>query len=151
MINLIDLFQNEITSQVYYLNDSTKSEDISKFIRARKFKQFVLDGSHISNKGEFIQHFGLVTQPPNIFFDWDYLERQLELTDWLDYEKGVIFNYRNAEHFFKINRKEFNVLIDIFFSVTHFRNQKRIKPLIIFLEADTHMKAILPLKQVSLL
>jgi hypothetical protein len=150
MMNLRDLFENKIHSNVYHLHSSVQLTDISAIAPERKFTQFVLDGSQITSKREFFQHFGTVMQPPNVFVDWDYLERQLEVTEWLQEQVGVIITYKNVELFFKTNQKEFDVLTDIFLCVTNFRNKRGIPPLIIFVQGDEAFKTIVPLELVTL-
>jgi len=150
MMNLRDVLGDEIISNVYHLHNSVQLTDISVIAKGKKLTQFVLDGSQITNKAEFIHHFGTVMQPPNILVDWDYLERQLELTEWLQKEEGAIITYKNAELFFKPNQREFDVLINIFLSVADFRNRKGIPPLIVFLQGDEPFNSTVPLKLVTL-
>lgn len=150
MINLRDLLGTGIKSNLFQLHSSVQVTDISALAEEKNFTQVVLDGSQISNKAEFIQHFGMVTQAPHIFIDWDYLERQLELTEWLQKELGEIIIYKHVERLFKTNRKNFDVLIDIFLHVVDFRNKKGITPLIVLLQGDEPFKTTVPLKLVTL-
>jgi hypothetical protein len=149
MMNLRDVLGNKISSEVYHLHAAVQLTDISAIAEERKFTQYVLDGLQFTNKVEFFYHFGTVMQPPEVFIDWDYLERQLEVTEWLEKEAGEIIVYKDVELFYNNNRKDFDVLIDIFFCVTAFRNKRGIEPLIVFLQGDEPFDTAVPLQLVT--
>lgn len=140
MTNMLNkIFTGQILSGVFQFDDTIHTSEIHDISETAHFSVYEFDGAAFNDKSGFIQHFGEVMQPPLNFIDWDFFERHLETTEWMEKDKGKVIIYKSIEHFYQANRQDFDILIDIFESVTKFRNKRtnNITPILFFVENIT--------------